>query len=101
MDQSQKQAEQSVAAGQEAVESLNAIADAVSTINEMSAQIAAALDEQKDVAREVDRSVVNIQQTSETSVEAIGISEQAGNRMAEDSLAMKQLARQFWDKRRP
>jgi len=98
MEQSRQQAEQSVGRGREAVESLDAIAEAVSTINEMSVQIAAALDEQNAVAQEINQRVDKIRQTSETSVEGIQASEKASTRMAGDAMTMLQLARQFWNK---
>ncbi len=101
METSREQAEQSVSRGQEAVDSLNAIAEAVNTINEMSAQIAAALDEQNAVAQEVNQNIVNIKETSEISVDGIRTSEEASTQMASDASAMLALARQFWDKRRP
>ncbi len=101
MEQSRQQAEQSVSAGREAVASLNAIAEAVGVINDMSAQIAAALDEQNAVAQEVTENIVTIKQTSETSVDRIQISEAASAQMAEDAQAMKRLAQQFWETRRP
>ena len=100
MEQSATQAEESVNRGHEAVQSLDAIAEAVATINEMSTHIAAALDEQNSVAQEVSRSVVSIKQIAETSVDTIRASESASERMAHDALAMKTLAAQFWDKRR-
>jgi len=100
MDQSRSQAENSVGRGQEAVESLNAITSAVANINDMAAQIATAVEEQNAVAQEVTQNVVNIQQTSEISVEGIRTSEEASAVMARETLAMKVLAAQFWDKRR-
>ena len=100
MDQSRSQAENSVGRGQEAVESLNAITSAVTNINDMAAQIATAVEEQNAVAQEVTQNVVNIQQTSEISVEGIRTSEEASAVMAKEALAMKVLAVQFWDKRR-
>ena len=100
MQKSRQQADSSVERGEEAVTSLNAITDAVATINDMSAQIASAVKEQNTVAQEVNQNVVNIQQSSEMSVEGIHVSEEASNAMATKAQEMKMLAAQFWDKRR-
>jgi len=100
MEKSQTQANNSVERGQEAVVSLNAITDAVATINDMSAQIAAAVEEQNSVAHEVSQNIVNIQQTSEITVDGIQTSEHASSAMANQAQDMRQLAGQFWDKRR-
>ena len=100
MQQSSEQAESSVARGREAVESLDAIRDAVATINDMATQIAAAVEEQNAVAQEVTQNVVNIQQTAEISLNGVNNSQEASNVMIREASAMKILARQFWDKRR-
>jgi len=100
MQKSRRQADSSVERGEEAVTSLNAITDTVAAINDMSAQIAAAVKEQNAVAQEVNQNIVNIQQSSEMSVEGIHTSEEASNAMAAKAQEMKMLAAQFWDKRR-
>ncbi len=100
MEKSRQQADSSVERGEEAVSSLNAITDAVATINDMSVQIAAAVKEQNAVAQEVSQNIVNIQQSSEMSVEGIQTSEEASTAMAAKAQEMKMLAAQFWDKRR-
>ncbi len=100
MEKSHIQTDNSMERGREAVESLNAITAAVATINDMSTQIATAVEEQNAVAHEVSRNIVNIQQTSETSVEGIRISEETGIAMAKQAQEMNMLATQFWNKRR-
>ena len=100
MEQSRQQADNSVERGEEAVTSLNAITDAVATINDMSAQIAMAVKEQNAVAQEVSQNVVNIQQSSEMSVDGIHTSEETSTAMAAKAQEMKTLAAQFWSKRR-
>ncbi len=100
MEKSRSQAENSVERGKEAVTSLNAITDAVATINDMSTQIAAAVEEQNAVAHEVSQNIVNIQQTSEISVEGIHTSEEASCAMTKQAHDLEALATQFWDKRR-
>jgi aerotaxis receptor len=94
------QTEESVARGEEAVASLDAITDAIASITEMSDQIADAVKEQTSVAQEVNRSVVNIQQVSEVSVEGIKTSEDASQTMVEQMREMNLLAQQFWERRR-
>ncbi len=100
MKKSRQQADSSVERGEEAVSSLNAITDAVATINDMSVQIATAVKEQNTVAQEVSQNIINIQQSSEMSVEGIQTSEEASTAMAAKAQEMKMLAAQFWDKRR-
>lgn len=100
MDKSRAQTDNSVERGREAVESLNAITDAVATINDMSTQIAAAVEEQNAVAREVNQNIINIQQTSEITVEGIQTSEETSAAMASEAKEMKMVAAQFWDRRR-
>ncbi len=99
MEKSRQQADSSVERGEEAVNSLNAISDAVATINDMSVQIAAAVKEQNAVAQEVSQNIINIQQSSEMSVEGIQTSEDVSTAMATKAQEMKILAAQFWDKR--
>jgi len=99
MEKSRQQTNTSMERGREAVESLNAITAAVATINDMSSQIAAAVEEQNAVAHEVNQSIVNIQQTSEISLEGIRSSEENGLAMATQAQKMNALATQFWSKR--
>jgi len=68
MKTSRSQADTSVERGKEAVMSLDAIFDAVSNINDMSSQIATAVNEQNSVTQEINQNIVNIQQTSEITV---------------------------------
>jgi len=100
MDKSRTQTDNSVERGREAVESLNAITDAVATINDMSTQIAAAVEQQNAVAHEVSQNIVNIQETSNISVEGIHASEESSSAVAHQAQEMKTIAAQFWDKRR-
>ncbi len=100
MNKSCTQANNSVERGNETVESLNAITDAVATINDMSTQIATAVEQQHAVVNEVNQNLVNIQQTSELSVSGINASEGTCNTMSSQSREMKILSDQFWSKRR-
>ncbi len=99
MDRSRHRAEESVGRGRDAVDSLDAITEAVSTINDMSAQIAAAVDEQSHVAQDVNQNIVNIRQTAVASVEGIKTTEEAASTMADDASSLKLLADQFWSRR--
>ncbi|MDH5571983.1 MAG: methyl-accepting chemotaxis protein [Gammaproteobacteria bacterium] len=100
MNKSRTQAEHSVQKGNEATESLNAITDAVSTINDMSTQIAAAVEEQNAVAQEVNQSIVNIRQLSESTVAGLDQTSSSSKIMTEQSTGLVKLAEQFWAKRR-
>ncbi len=100
MGRSSEQAGHSVERGREAVDSLEAIRQAVANINDMAAQIATAVEQQNAVAREVNQNVVNIQQTSEMSLDGINTSRGASDVMIREAEAMKVLSAQFWEKRR-
>ncbi len=100
MKTSQLQADTSVERGQEAVTSLDAIFDAVTNINDMSSQVATAVSEQNSVTQEINQSIVNIQQTSEISVTGITTSEKTSAALSTQARLLKELAAQFWNKRR-
>ena len=65
MEQGREQANKGTEMAKEAAESLDAIARAVTSINEMNTQIAAAAEEQTTVSEDINKSVVNISQISE------------------------------------
>ena len=69
MDQGSGQAETSVKQAAMAGQSLDAIADAVSTINGMSTQIASAAEEQSATASEISRNIETINQRAEQNAE--------------------------------
>jgi len=100
MKTSRGQADTSVERGREAVTSLDAIFDAVSSINDMSSQIATAVNEQNAVTQEINQSIVNIQQTSEISVMGITTSEETSTSLSTEATQLKELAAQFWSRRR-
>ncbi len=100
MEKSRNQTDKSITRGNEAVASLDVIADAISTINDMSKQIAESMQQQSDAATEVSQNIVNIQQASEISIFGINTSEQASNAMSDLSTNMKLLTTHFWSKRR-
>ncbi len=65
MEKAQKRANSSVDQAVNAGKALEAITDAVNTINEMNAQIASAAEEQSAVSEEINRNVVNITQIAD------------------------------------
>mgnify|MGYP000735947754 CR=1 FL=1 len=69
MEKGQAQAEVSVEHANKASDALQAIAQAISTIDQMNTQIATAAEEQSSVAEEVNRNVININQSSEQTAE--------------------------------
>ena len=100
MERGRHQAADGVTKASNAVASLEAIAEAVATINDMSAQIATAVEEQSSVAEEINRSVMTIRDIAEHTMQDARDTESAAgemNAMAED---LEVLAAQFWDKRR-
>jgi len=100
MEKSRLQTDKSLERGNEAVASLDTIAAAISTINDMSKQISDSMQQQSVAATEVSQSIVNIQQASEISIFGINTSEQASNAMSDLSKNMKLLTTHFWTKRR-
>jgi len=100
MEKSQIQTDNSLERGHEAVSSLNAIGSAITTINDMTKQIAESMQQQSHAATEVSQNIINIQQASEISIFGINTSEQASNAMTDLSQNMKLLTTHFWNKRR-
>jgi len=72
----------------------------VSNINDMSSQIATAVNEQNSVTQEINQNIVNIQQTSEITVMGISTSEETSSALSTEAIQLKELAAQFWNKRR-
>ncbi len=69
METGQAQAEVSVEQANKAGDALQAIAEAISNIDQMNTQIATAAEEQSSVAEEVNKNVININQASEQTAE--------------------------------
>ena len=100
MDRGRNRAAEGVDKAANAVSSLDVIADAINTINDMSTQIATAVEEQSAVAEEINRSIMTIRDIAEHTMQESAQSEEAAsamNQMAED---LATLAEQFWEKRR-
>lgn len=93
-----KGADACVGHGDITVESFNSIHKAIEQINDMSAQIAAAVEEQSAVAEEISRSIHNIRDNSEENVKGAEHSSSISLDMLNVSTAFKVLANQFWTK---
>lgn len=81
MHAGRKQAEASVAQASEAGRSLNTIRAAVSTIHDMSTQIATAAEEQGAVAEEINRNIVNISHIVEQTADGAAQTSSAGEEL--------------------
>jgi len=91
MHESRTQAEASVAQAGQAGRSLDSIRKAVSTIHDMSTQIASAAEEQGAVAEEINRNIVNISQVVEQTASGAAQTATAGEdlgRLAEQLQAV-------------
>jgi methyl-accepting chemotaxis protein len=91
MHESRTQAEASVAQASQAGRSLDSIRTAVSTIHDMSTQIASAAEEQGAVAEEINRNIVNISQVVEQTASGAAQTATAGEdlgRLAEQLQAV-------------
>ena len=69
MEQGQQKAQDSVVKAESVGASLEKIASAVSSINDMNLQIASAAEEQTAVSEEINRNVVNIRQIANETAE--------------------------------
>jgi len=99
MEHSSKQASQSVEQAAKAVESLNKISESMNTINDMSTNIATAVEQQSAVAEEINRSIITIRDVSDSTMDGAHKSEEATKNMVEMSRGLEVLAGEFWSKR--
>ena len=99
MEQSSQQAHFSVSRAQEAASALNDISLRVNEINDMNAQIAAAVEEQGVVSEDINRSIISIRENAVVNVNTGQNNHQSASSVAQLSHALDELARQFWDKR--
>lgn len=99
MEHSREQTSLTVEQGSNAVSSLEAISGAIDTINDMSSQIATAVEEQSAVADEINRSIMTIRDIAERTLEGAEHSEQASTEMIEMSEGLNELAGSFWSRK--
>ncbi len=100
MEHSSQQAQQSVQQAAEAVTSLTTISEVIQTINDMSIQIAAAVEQQSAVAEEINRSIISIRDSSESTMEGSRVSQEASDHLVQMAEGLTVLATEFWSKRR-
>ncbi|MET3999645.1 PAS domain-containing methyl-accepting chemotaxis protein [Marinobacterium sp. MBR-109] len=98
MEVGQRQTGECVDQGNATVSSLEVIWQSISQINDMSMQIAAAVEQQSAVADEINRSVVTIRDMSESNLEATGQSGSASDHVLQVATGFRDLAKQFWAK---
>jgi len=95
MEQSQVLARTSVGETREADGALAKIVEAVTTISEMSTQIAAAADEQTKVAEEIDRNIVNITAVADGTTSATRETVDATNEINQQINQLQELVGQL------
>lgn len=93
--EAQDKAQQCVHFNDEAGSSYNSISQAVSSIRNMTFQVATAVEEQSAVAEEVTRNLVNIQTHSERTSEASTLTSEASNRLVTDVTSLREMVSQF------
>jgi len=95
MDRGQQMARESVEQASNAGESLDSISQAVSTITDMSAQIATAAEEQSSVSEEINRNIINISEASEQTLQATHESSEANTHLIQEVQRLKTMVLQF------
>ena len=95
METGQAQAEVSVEQANKAGDALQAIAEAISNIDQMNTQIATAAEEQSSVAEEVNRNVININQSSEQTAENTRYLSTASDELNELAQRLNELVSKF------
>jgi aerotaxis receptor len=100
MGLSREQADNSVEQARHAAASLESITRSVGVITDMSAQIATAVEQQSAVGEEINRNIISIRHISDANAHTGAESEQAAQNVAHLALSLRNLATQFWAKRR-
>jgi len=95
MQQGREQANKGADMAREAASSLDTIVNAVTSINEMNIQIAAAAEEQSTVSEEINRNVVNISQISEQTASGAEQTTTASTDLSRLASDLQQLVGQF------
>lgn len=93
--EAQDKAQQCVHFNDEAGNSYKSISQAVSSIRNMTFQVATAVEEQSAVAEEVTRNLVNIQTLTERTSEASTLTSKASNRLVSDVTSLRDMVSQF------
>lgn len=95
MEKGRDQAIKGEEQAKQASDSLESIARAVSTINEMNTQIASAAEEQSATADEMNKNIVNISQVSEQTADGSQQTTVAANELAQLANDLQELISQF------
>jgi len=95
MEQGQDRAHAGVEKAASAGESLEAIARAVTAINDMNAHIASAAEEQSAVAEEINRNITTISEVAEQNTENAGQTSRASEELAHLASELQNLVSQF------
>lgn len=98
MSEGLKQAEICVGHNQDTVSSFANILDVIGKINDMTAQIATAVEEQSVVAEEISRSIHNIRDSSDNNVKEADNTVSISTHMITLATSFESLATQFWTK---
>ncbi|MCV9918985.1 methyl-accepting chemotaxis protein [Pseudomonas sp. BT-42-2] len=96
MQQSSAHAGHSVSQAQLASGALDSISVRVNQINEMSLQIAAAVEQQSQVSESINRNIVSIRQASEATVDVGQRSHTRASDVADLAQDLRRLADEFW-----
>ena len=95
METSQQRAQEGVEQANKAAQSLDAIASAVATINDMNTQIASAAEEQSSVSEEINKNVISISDISAQSATSAEQATESASAMAQLSAELQTLVSQF------
>ncbi|MET0051596.1 MAG: methyl-accepting chemotaxis protein [Candidatus Thiodiazotropha sp.] len=95
MDESKKEADQSVADSSRAGDALHQIASAVESISEMNSQIANAASEQTAVASEINNNIIAINEVSHITAEGTSETLKESEEVAKISLRLDEMVNQF------
>ncbi len=100
MSSAQEKAVVSVNEVKQASTSITAISNTMSQINDMSIQVAAAVEEQSAVAEEINRNITQVMGYADEITEGATSSESASAEVKLLSERLSELAKQFWERKR-
>ncbi len=95
MNEGQGMAESSVGQAAQAGQSLDAISQAVVSINDLTAQIASAVEQQTAVAAEIDRSVASISEVASEVTDSAALTARTAGEIASEAVELQSVVRQF------